>query len=54
MATLINNLTGERVKVTATTHHPDSSYGKAVWADEQGNAYVQVGMEQPFYSVEEE
>lgn len=54
MTILINNLTGERVAVTATTEHPDSSYGKAVWVDEEGTAYVQQGMEQPMYSLEED
>ena len=37
--------------MTATTEHPDSSYGKAVWVDENNVAYCQVGMEAPFYSV---
>lgn len=51
-AILKNNVTGKEVEVTATTNHPDSSYGKAVWVDEDGIAYCQVGMEAPFYSVE--
>lgn len=38
-------------EVTSTTNHPDSSYGKAVWVDKEGNAYCQVGMEAPFYTI---
>lgn len=51
-ARLINNITGETIQVVSTTDHPDSSYGKAVWVDENNVAYTQVGMESPFYSVE--
>lgn len=51
-AKLVNNITGKVVEVTSTTDHPDSSYGKAVWVDENNVAYTQVGMESPFYSVE--
>lgn len=50
-AILKNNVSGEEVKVIATTEHPDSSYGKVVWIDETGVAYCQVGMESPFYTV---
>lgn len=50
-AILKNNVSGEEIKVTATTEHPDSSYGKAVWVDAKGVAYCQVGMESPFYTV---
>ncbi len=50
-AILKNNVNGEEVEVTATTNHPDSSYGQAVWVDEKGTAYCQVGMEAPFYTV---
>jgi len=52
-AVLTNNVTGEKVKVHSTTEHPDSSYGKAVWVDDNNQSYCQVGMEKPFYSVEE-
>ena len=51
-AKLVNNITGKVVEVTSTTDHPDSSYGKAVWVDENNVAYTRVGMESPFYSVE--
>ena len=51
MATLINNITGESVRVHATTEHPDSSYGLAVWVDDNNQAYMQVGAINPFYTV---
>ena len=54
MATLINNINGVAVKVTATTEHSTSSYGQPVWVDEDNNAYCQVGMEAPFYTVTED
>ncbi|MBR2146345.1 MAG: hypothetical protein IJ925_02685 [Muribaculaceae bacterium] len=41
---LIIKSTGEEIKVHSTTEHPTSSYGKAVWVDEQNNAYLQVGL----------
>lgn len=50
-AILKNNVNGSEVRVTATTEHPDSSYGKPVWVDENNVSYCQVGMEAPFYSV---
>lgn len=50
-AILKNNVNGKEIKVTATTEHPNSSYGKAVWVDDNGIAYCQVGMESPFYTV---
>lgn len=54
-ATLINNLTGERIPVTATCEHSSSSYGHAVWVDSENNAYLQVGLEhmQSLYSIED-
>lgn len=54
-ATLINNLTGERIPVTATSEHSSSSYGHAVWVDSKNNAYLQVGLEhmQSLYSIED-
>lgn len=48
---LKNNFNGEEIEVTSTTNHPESSYGKAVWVDKEGNAYCQVGMEAPFYTI---
>lgn len=50
-ATLINRNTGEESKVHATTEHPTSSYGKAVWVDEQNNAYLQVGSTHPLFDI---
>ena len=43
--TITNKLTGKTVKVHDTKEHPDSSYGNAVWVDDESNAYLQVGME---------
>lgn len=54
MAKIQNTITGEIIKVRATTDHPDSSYGKAVWVDEDNQAYFQVGAPNPFYEVVEE
>ena len=50
-AILKNNVNGEEAEVTATTNHPDSGCGQAVWADEKGTAYCRAGMEAPFYTV---
>lgn len=50
-ATLIIKSTGEEIKVHSTTEHPTSSYGKAVWVDEQNNAYLQVGAATPLYDI---
>ena len=41
-AILKNRLTGVEVKVHATTNHTDSSYGHAVWVDDDNNAYCEV------------
>lgn len=51
--TIIIKKTGEEIKVHATTNHPSSSYGKAVWVDDNDIAYMQVGLEQynPLYSL---
>lgn len=38
--------------VTATTDHPACSYGQALWVDEQGTAYFQIGMVNPLYTEE--
>lgn len=48
---LTNNLNGVSVEVYATTEHPTSSYGQPVWVDSDGQAYCQVGLEAPFYTV---
>lgn len=52
-ATLVNNLNGARVDVYATTDHPDSSYGREVWVDEDNVAYMEVDCRfpNPFYSI---
>lgn len=42
---LKNLLTGEVVSVVATTNHPQSSYGKAVWVDMDNQAICQQGLE---------
>lgn len=44
-AILIDMLSGDRIKVHDTTDHPTSSYGQAVWVDDKGNSYCQVGYE---------
>lgn len=48
---LTNRLNDYTVKVHATTDHPASHYGKAVWVDDENNAYCQVGHEAPFYKL---
>lgn len=55
-AILKNKVTGVEVEVYATTEHPDSSYGKAVWVDKEGIAYMQVDyrFDNPFYEVIED
>ncbi len=52
-ATLINNKTGEEIKVRSTANHPSSSYGKEVWVDDDNKAYMQVGLEKynPLYDI---
>lgn len=42
---LKSTLTGEAVVVRATTDHPQSSYGKAVWVDRDNQAICQQGLE---------
>ena len=44
---------GDRIKVYATTEHPDSHYGKEVWVDENNVAYLEVDSRfpNPFYRV---
>lgn len=48
---LTNNLNGAQVEVHATTDNTASSYGQLVWVDSDGQAYCQVGLEAPFYTV---
>lgn len=52
-ATLYNKVTGTSVPVYTTTEHPDSHCGIPVWADDEDNAYLQVGLEHlnPFYEL---
>lgn len=54
-AILRNNITGVEFKVHATTDHPDSHYGHAVWVDENNIAYIEVDSKipSPIYSVKE-
>lgn len=49
---LTNMLNGLSVIVHKTTQHSASSYGLPVWVDDEGEAYCQVGLEAPFYTVE--
>lgn len=55
-ATLKNRLNGVEVRVHATTDHPDSSYGRAVWVDDENNAYCEVDARVPnrFYDIMED
>lgn len=53
-ATLTNIINGVKVKVHATTDHPDSHYGIPVWVDDDKIAYCQVGLPNPFYTIEED
>jgi len=53
MKARLTSVLGDVMEVEATTNHPASSYGKAVWVTKDGQAICQVGMEAPFYTVEE-
>lgn len=55
-ATLINLVSGVKVKVHATTEHPDSSYERAVWVDDDNFAYCEVDpvVPNPFYEIVED
>lgn len=55
-AILTNKITGAKVRVHATTDHPCSSYGIAVWVDDDDNAYCEVNgiIPNPFYDIVEE
>lgn len=48
---LRNSFSGELIEVTATTNHPESSYGHEVWVDKDNIAYCEVGREAPFYQI---
>lgn len=52
-ATITNVINGVSVEVYATTDHPASSYGRAVWVDNAGVAYCEVNcpVPNPFYEV---
>lgn len=52
-AIIKNKLTGESICVTATTMHPDSSYGQPVWVDENGQSISIVEMPSPIVELEE-
>lgn len=52
-ATLTNKLTGVVVRVHSTTEHPDCSYGRAIWVDDDNNAYCEVDAPSPFYDIAE-
>lgn len=51
-ATLIDNITGERIPVRSTTRHPMSSYGFPIWVDADNNPYCQVDLPCDRYTVE--
>ena len=51
MAKLINNVTKIEIEVRASYNHPACSYGRAVWVDKNNEAYTQVGMITPLYTV---
>lgn len=55
-AVITNRITGQSVNVVATTDHPDSHYGQAVWVDEEGVAYSEVdgSVPNPFFEVLEQ
>lgn len=41
--------TGAIIPVASSTEHAACSYGQAVWVDDSGTAYFQVGMENPLF-----
>ena len=51
-ATLIDNITGERIPVRSTTRHPASSYGFPIWVDADNNPYCQCDLPCVRYTVE--
>ena len=50
-ATLKNVINGQTVEVFATTESSASSYGRAVWCDDDWNAYCEVDNPSPFYEI---
>lgn len=52
-AMLTETATGRKIRVHATTEHPDFHYGHAVWVDDDGVAYFEVGAKfhDPNYSI---
>ena len=50
-AILRNTVTGETIHVTSTSQHPDCNYGQSVWVDKDNQAYMVVGMANPFYEI---
>ena len=50
-AILKNTVTGQTIPVTSTTEHSSCSYGQSVWVDKDNQAYMVVGMANPFYEV---
>ena len=51
MAKLINNVTKKEFEVRVSYEHPACSYGRAVWIDKNNQAYTQVGMPTPLYTI---
>lgn len=51
MARLINNVTKIEIEVRASYNHPACSYGRAVWVDKNNQAYTQIGMPTPLYTI---
>lgn len=51
MARLINNVTKKEIEVRVSYDHPACSYGHAVWVDKNNEAYTQVGMITPLYTI---
>ena len=54
-AILTNVFSGVEIEVHATSEHPDSSYGREVWVDDENNAYCEVDsfVPNPFYEIRE-
>ncbi len=44
-------LDGSDVRVYSTRVHPTSHYGQQVWCDRDGNAYGQINLRSPLYTV---
>lgn len=53
MKAIITNLINDvSVEVYSTTEHSASSYGRAIWVDDENNPYFEVGTCPPFYKIE--